>query len=90
MVQLRAVKGVIDRIEENEEGQSIAVVLIEEEELQLEVPMEELPTAVVVGDWLRLELDDTNNINKVIILKEETQHRRQELQSRWDRLKKRV
>ena len=85
----RRVRGVIDRIETNEEGLSIGVVLIEDEELQLEIPMRELPETSSAGTWLQLELDASANIGKVFLLKEETEYRRQQLQGRWQRLRKR-
>jgi hypothetical protein len=86
---LRMVKAVVDRVEENGEGRAIAVILIEDEGLQLDILMEELPEPVSAGDWLRLELDDANRIKTMDILDEETERRRRWLQERWDRLRSR-
>lgn len=83
----RLVKAVVDRLEETEEAQAIAVILIEDEGLQLDIPMDELPAPVAAGDWLRLELDDANRIRTMEVLDEETERRRRQLQERWERLK---
>ncbi len=43
-------KAVIDRIENQ-----IAVVLLGEEEIQIDVPLSQLPEGVAEGTWMRLQ-----------------------------------
>ena len=73
-------KAAIDRIDEG-----IAVLLLGPDERQLIVPLNQLPSGVQAGDWLRVTIVN-GQLKQVELDREETKLRRERIKAKLDKL----
>ncbi len=76
-------KGVVDRVVDE-----IAVVLVEEEGLEFELPVTRLPDEAEEGVWLSLEVED-GRVASVELDQEGSEERRERVESKLERLRER-
>jgi hypothetical protein len=78
-------KACIDRFEKCEDGRTLAVVLVGDDEKVVNVPIENLPAGVKEGDWLKVEMQG-DKITSAQVDKKETEDRRNWIQKLFDML----
>jgi hypothetical protein len=77
------VRAVVDRIVEG-----VAVLLVGDEETQFDVPVDELPSQVRQGSWLRVRLRGAD-VEVVDLDPEATERARESAEAQRDRLRRR-
>ena len=80
--------GIVDRVIETNEGEEIAVILAEDEDMELNVPVDVLPDGVEEGTVLSLEVEKGNVLDAEID-EEAARGHRERVEEKMERLRDR-